>query len=261
MRDLSGEILTLVERYNNNYNQLLSEHTKLEYLYAFSDIRENVLEWYDFVPNGRLLQIGADYGALTGLFLERVGEVVVLDSEEKQLRVCRKRYQRSRNLICERGRLIEELPKTIREGTFDHIVMIGSLGAHAEEQLLQAKKLLRQNGTLMIAVCNPFGVKYLAGAVKDRYSFSRNQLLKLFDKEQEHLEWYYPMPDYRMASTVYSEQYLPKKGDLTKTLAIYDHPKYEQLEIGAMFDAVCEDGQFNQFANSFLVIWRKYGTD
>ena len=75
------------------------------------------------------------------------------------------------------------------------------------------------------------------------------------------LEFYYPMPDYKLPISIYSQSYLPGKGDLTNTLTAYDYPKYLLLDIGASYDAVCEDGQFENFANSFLVIWRKYGAN
>ena len=75
------------------------------------------------------------------------------------------------------------------------------------------------------------------------------------------MEFYYPMPDYKLPISIYSQSYLPGKGDLTNTLTAYDYPKYLLLDIGASYDAVCEDGQFENFANSFLVIWRKYGAN
>lgn len=257
MKDLSGELITLLERYGTNTKQLLKEHSRLEYLYAFSDIRENLLEWYSFRPEARLLQIGADHGAVTGLFLRRLDQVVVLDPSEAQLRVCQKRYQGEKSIRLERGKLTNVIPKNLENEKFDYIVMIGSLDEHAPQQIDCAKQLLTDNGTLIIAVCNPFGVKYLAGAMRDQNSFSKNDIIRLLGGENGSLEWYYPIPDYRMATTIYSASYPPKKGDLTRSLAVYDHPKYEQMDVGAMFDAVCEDGQFDQFANSFLVIWRK----
>ncbi|MEW3562678.1 class I SAM-dependent methyltransferase, partial [Enterococcus avium] len=67
--------------------------------------------------------------------------------------------------------------------------------------------------------------------------------------------FYYPMPDYKLPSVIYSDRYLPKKGDLTGMPALYDYPEYLLMDVGAAYDAVCEDGQFENFANSFLVIW------
>ena len=82
--------------------------------------------------------------------------------------------------------------------------------------------------------------------------------VKLPENLEEFLaggSFYYPMPDYKLPSVIYSDRYLPKKGDLTGMPALYDYPEYLLMDVGAAYDAVCEDGQFENFANSFLVIW------
>ncbi len=57
------------------------------------------------------------------------------------------------------------------------------------------------------------------------------------------------MPDYRIPVTIFSDSYLPSKGDLTDQMMAYDYPSFLVLDVGASFDAVCEDGQFGQNAN------------
>ena len=75
----NGEILALLDKYGNDTKRALKENKKLEYLYALAPLRENLLEWYEFRKGGRLLQAGADFGALTGLYLRKTGSVTVLD--------------------------------------------------------------------------------------------------------------------------------------------------------------------------------------
>ena len=72
MNDLSPEIRNLYQKYHGDIKKLLQENPNPDYLYALSDIRENLLEWYDFDENASLLQVGSDYGALTGLYSRRV---------------------------------------------------------------------------------------------------------------------------------------------------------------------------------------------
>ena len=69
------------------------------------------------------------------------------------------------------------------------------------------------------------------------------------------MRFYYPMPDYRTPITIYSDEYLPKKGDLTRVTPAYDYPPYHMMNMGEGFDAVCEDGLFDLYANSYLVFW------
>ena len=37
----------------------------------------------------------------------------------------------------------------------------------------------------------------------------------------ETVEFYYPMPEYKRAQTVYSDRYLPGKGDIPHVTAVY----------------------------------------
>lgn len=263
MNDISKELIGLIERYGGDEKLALKENSRLDYLYALSDMRENLLEWYPFKPEGYLLQAGSDYGAITGLYSRRVSEVVVLDESEDNLTVNRMRYMDEDNIVYIKSGLTD-YAAGFNGGagrSFDYVVLAGSLTDDCERQIDAAKSLLKPDGELIVAVCNQFGMKYWAGAERDALSLSRNALVKLLGGNLSDLEFYYPMPDYKLPFTVYSQSYLPGKGDLTNTLTAYDYPQYPLLDIGAYYDAVCEDGQFENFANSFLVIWRNHGAD
>ncbi len=57
MNDISPELKKLFVKYNGDTKKLLQENPNLDYLYALSDIRENLLEWYEFDEEGSLLQV------------------------------------------------------------------------------------------------------------------------------------------------------------------------------------------------------------
>lgn len=264
MKDISKEIMELLERYGTDTKRALEENSRLEYLYALSDIRENLLEWYPFRKEGSILQIGSDYGAMTGLYGRRVKEVVVLDPSADNLRVNAMRHQGAGNITYTEGNLLQyaRAQKTEEGKRFDYVIFVGTLVPDYEDHIRAAKSLLNPGGELILAVCNSFGMKYWAGAQKDEDSFSKKKITGLVQGKDEIAPgFYYPMPDYKLPVTIYSEDYLPGKGDLTDTIIAYDYPKYLLLDVGAAYDAVCEDGQFENFANSFLVIWRNHETD
>lgn len=272
MNDISKEIIELIQTYGADTKRALQEHSRLDYLYALWDMRENLLEWYPFREDASLLQIGSDYGALTGLYSRKVREVVVLDPSEDNLTANRMRNKGAENIAYVTCGLEEAAERGLVAASdggeavlFDYVMMIGSLEPEYEAQIRAAKSLLKPGGELVLAVCNQFGMKYWAGARKDEHSFSKKMITRLVsgDDKEEHdnLEFYYPMPDYKLPITIYSQTYLPGKGDLTNTLTAYDYPKYLLLDMGASYDAVCEDGQFENFANSFLMIWRSHGSN
>lgn len=256
MNDISPELKKLYQKYNGDTKLLLQENPNTDYLYALSDIRENLLEWYDFDPEASLLQVGADYGALTGLYSRRVRKVTVLEANQNNLSFTRFRYQKMDNISYVNGDL-----ESFAESGFDYIVFAGTLSGDCKKQIEKAKSLLNPFGKLIIAVCNRLGLKYQAGAVRDGFSLSRTELLDLLGEEEKNdgnAFMYYPMPDYRLPVTIYSDGYLPGKGDLTHAILAYDYPKYLRFDLGRMFDEVCEGKQFETFANSFLTIWSSH---
>ena len=121
----NGEILALLDKYGNDTKRALKENKKLEYLYALAPLRENLLEWYEFRKGGRLLQAGADFGALTGLYLRKTGSVTVLDESEESLEVVRRRYRGETGLRLECGSLTAYSRQKENSGSFDYVLLIG----------------------------------------------------------------------------------------------------------------------------------------
>ena len=76
----------------------------------------------------------------------------------------------------------------------------------------------------------------------------------LADKETEgKLKFYYPMPDYKLPDTIYSDHFLPKPGMLGAAAAAYDRDRPQMFDEAAAWEGILKDGQFPYFANSFLV--------
>ena len=249
MKKIDDEIQLLLKEHNGNIREILEENSRLDYLYALSEQRELLLEWYDFDPEGELLQIGADYGAMTGLFRTSVAQVTVLDEDANALRTVELRYPGAANIRYENGSLFD-LKEERAEG-FDYVVFAGTLQAPYEEQLQAAKALLKPDGVLIVAVPNALGMKYFSGTADEANAMTKVQLAQLLPGGR----FYYPMPDYRTPVSIYSDQYLPKKGDMTRVTPAYDYPRYHMMDMGQKFDTACEAGLFDLYANSYLVFW------
>lgn len=259
-RDISEELGRVLERYEGDVHRILGEHVRLDYLYALSGLRENLVEWYPFKREGTLLEVGSGYGALTGGYSGKVSWVDVLDESEDNLKVNRLRHVTlgGRENI---GYLQGELCGYGRQcgKKYDYVVFVGSLGENAEEVLEAARGLLKPGGEILAAVCNPLGLKYWAGAPRDEFCFTKDRLLRMLEggRDKGYVRFYYPMPDYRLPVTVFSEGYLPGKGELTDTVTAYDYPPYLALDVGEGFDRVCEEGKFDEYANSYLAVWKR----
>lgn len=124
------------------------------------------------------------------------------------------------------------------EEKFDYVTLIGVLeysgyyiskGADPYEAMLKkVKKFLKPGGRLIIAIENKFGLKYWGGAAEDHTggffdgiedyrkvdgvrTFSRPEITQLLKSAGfSENTFYYPMPDYKLPDTVYSDEFLPK---------------------------------------------------
>ena len=258
MKRIDKEIQMFLQSYGKDIQKALSDNKRLDYLYALSEQRELLLEWYEFKPQARLLQVGADYGAMTGVFCRSVAQETVLDEEREALKTVELRYPERKNFICWQDSLVSYAQKSHPDEKFDYVVIAGTLEEPYEDNIRAAKFLLKPDGILIVASANALGVKYWAGASHEPNALTKRQLERLLcEGADTEVRFYYPMPDYRTPIHIYSDGYLPQKGDLTRVIPAYDYPRYQMINMGEGFDAVCEDGLFDLYANSYLVFWSR----
>ena len=126
MKDLNKKLISLIREYGDGQDGGPEQAAvDLDCFMALSPLRENLLEWYEFQADGELLQVGADYGALTGLFKRRVKAVTVWDESEEQLDIVRERFPDTSEgapVSCVGGPLRELLQAGKR---YDYVVCAG----------------------------------------------------------------------------------------------------------------------------------------
>ena len=93
--------------------------------------------------------------------------------------------------------------------------------------LAQARRLLAHNGVLLLAIENQLGLKYVSGYYEDHYgkplvgiedyladrgvrTFGRGELSELLHAAGlAAMHWYYPFPDYKLPTSIYSDEQPP----------------------------------------------------
>ena len=61
-------------------------------------------------------------------------------------------------------------------------------------------------------------------------------------------------PDYKFMTTLYSDRYLPKVGELSNNLRNFDRDRMLLFDEKKVFDMLIREGLFEQYSNSFLVM-------
>ena len=142
------------------------------------------------------------------------------------------------------------------------------------DYLKRIRTHLTKGGRLVIAIENRIGLKYWAGATEDHTGiyfeglegYPTTNYVRTFSKPEleqvirraglSSMEFYYPYPDYKFLERIYSDAYLPKKGELNRNRQNFDRERIQLFSEERVYDTLIESGLFPQFSNSFLVVVR-----
>lgn len=276
--DIEDVLLDIVKN-NVEYNEIIANMSSWPILYHLSDIRQNVLNWYPFKDTDVVLEVGAGCGAVTGALIDKCQKVVSVDLSKKRSLINAYRHKTAKNLEIIVGNF-EDVQKGLQQ-KFDYITLIGvyeyaDLYIHEEDAhskfLHQLSNLLTPQGKIIIAIENRLGLKYFSGCkedhlgqyfigIEDGYSecgvktFSKRELIEIFERNGfKQYRFYYPYPDYKLPERIYSDSYLPQKGELIKNIRNYDADRYVIFDESKAWDGVISAGLFDEFSNSFIVV-------
>lgn len=276
---VEDELLQIVKGHRKNeWNAIIAEKKNWPILYHLSHLRENIVEWLPISGTDCVLEIGSGCGAITGCLAEKAKKVTCIELSEKRSMINAYRNQDRGNIEILLGNF-EEIEQGLQE-KFDYITFIGVLeygekyitGQQPYETFLKtALKHLAPGGTVIIAIENKFGMKYWAGCTEDhtgRYfegiegytntsgvkTFSRRELEELLCRAGfTDCKFYYPYPDYKLPTMIYSDEYLPRIGELDNNMRNFDNGRVLLFNEAKAFDAVVKEGVFPLFSNSYLV--------
>ena len=150
---------------NNSFDEIIAEDPTVNHYIHLSKVKENLLNWYAFKPNSSLLEIGAGFGELTNLLVRKVSKLVSVESSLKKSKILEHKFKDGyENLEL----IIGDFQDISFKKKFDYIVITDYLEKNDFcETLEKAKRFLKEDGTLLIAVDNKYGIKNWKG--KDDY--------------------------------------------------------------------------------------------
>lgn len=245
---------------NSDYSTLIIEKKEWPYLYHLASGRENLLNWYPFDESSRVLEIGAECGALTSLFVRYASSVTSIEPSEELSLINAERNKDADNLEIKIGD-VKAILDSLTE-SYDVITLIsGNTFYPIDEYLPMLRNLLEPSGKIIVAVYNRLGFKALAEFAdesddcNDVHTYSKKELESIFKKYGfDNSSFYYPYPDHILPSVIYSDSLLPHKGELTDNDRNLDNRNYKLFEESAVYDDLIEAGVFPVFSNSYLVI-------
>jgi 2-polyprenyl-3-methyl-5-hydroxy-6-metoxy-1,4-benzoquinol methylase len=281
---VEGYLLELFRRglTDSQRRQILAEQPSWPIRYHLAYERGNLLSWYPFNDDAAVLEVGAGCGSITEVLVaNKTLRVTSNELSPRRAKINALRNKGAKNLEIIIGNLFDYKPAE----KFDYVVCVGVFEYAKSfietanpyyDFLVTLRQFLKPGGTLLLAIENQLGMKYLAGAREDHTgnymdgindypgtkgvrTFGRHELIKLLEATgYGSTYFYYPFPDYKLPREVFSDDYYPGKDDVSLSGASLPTPSPETsrhyvFSEKNLMRVLERNGLFPSLANSFLV--------
>lgn len=278
--DVEDELLAIAKDYAQvEFPRLIEERRSWPILYHLSPLRENIVDWLPIDKSMKVLEVGSGCGAVTGALARKAGEVTCIDLSKKRSLINAYRHMDDENITIHVGNFQDIEPDLPSD--YDYICLIGVLEygkayinskTPYEDFLKILEKHRKKDGHIVIAIENKLGLKYWAGCKEDHLgtwfssledypeggvirTFTRRGLIQIARRcGFSEIAMYYPYPDYKFMSCLYSDERLPRTGELSSNLRNFDRERLQLFDEKLVYDTLIREGQYPLFANSFVMV-------
>lgn len=222
------------------------------------EIPKGLLRWYSFKVNSIILYIGSVEDALAEMLRETSHKIECTTIEQT----------------------MEMDWQNCNMGKYDYIISITQLEMQKEpvKCLNVWRKLLKENGHLLLGMNNRYGLRYFCGdrdpytkrnydgiedyrwfgAVKsDSFQgrcYNLYEIKTMLEKSGwQYVKPYSVMPDLKHPQLIYAEDYLPNEELASRFFPMYNYPPTVFLEEESIYTGLARNGMFHAMANTFLV--------
>lgn len=271
----------------SNGSEELVQHIKdWPSYYHLGAERLNILKTLDLYKDSKILELGSGCGAMTRYLGENFRFVDGIEGSFLRARIARERCRDLKNV-----RIFSTNFRHIQfEPIYDIVTSIGVLEytpiyfadqkQNPKEGVLSflnlAKRALKKDGILIIAIENKIGIQYWSGCPEDHtgkifdgihgypngqgpITFSKKEMETLLKSAGfSNISFYYCFPDYKFASTIISDIGDEKNFYLHNWIETPFRPcngsRIYTFHEGLALKTLSESGLLKEFANSFLIV-------
>ena len=253
--------------------------------YHLSPLRSNLLRALNLDGRGPILEIGAGCGAITRYLGELNLDVDAVEGSYDRACIARLRCADLENVEVHAINVNDlSLPDkryglVCFIGVLEYAQRFSGIEQSPEEAVLhlleKAKKALRPDGAIVIAIENRLGFKYLFGAGEDHYglayegihdyphfagikTYSKTTWEDLFSKCDLAYEFLYPFPDYKLPEQVLSDHYVQEYPQSWSHVTTSRPRDYHGLIADPgdipFWETMGQANRLGDFADSFLIV-------
>ena len=273
--EMENKILHIVKN-EFGYEYCHEKYNDWPVLYHLTRQRENIVEPMDIQCSDEILEIGSGMGAVTGALAQKGKSVDCIELSKRRSMVNAYRHKDMNNIQIYVGNFQD----IVLEKKYDVITLIGVLeyGYHYinsqypyEDFIKKTASMLKPGGKLYIAIENKLGLKYFAGYSEDHLwkpfvgieGYNKKDKVKTFSKEQleklltengyKSLYFYYPFPDYKLPTVIYSDDNIENVKMSFPEQSNYDTPVIRMFRMNEAFESLRGSSERKMLSNSFLV--------
>lgn len=204
------------------------------------EFKKNIIAWYPINSQNKVLQFGKD-------------EEILKELKSKTDKV--------------------DLAENVNEinDNYDYITLIGAFENLSNDEILNLLKELKQhlteNGKLLIAMKNKFGVKYWAGekinskldafeSIVKSNNLGYNKIKEILNSLDLKYKFYYPLPDYNFTNVIFTNENLPSKDSIdARDLNYSEENELIMFSEREAYKQIIEQDKdmFPFFANSYFI--------
>ena len=232
----------------------------------------NILQWYPFKKNADILYLTVKEEIEIEKYLSKISN---------KLKVIK--FGNNESTIIKTFQNIEKVEgkydKISINKKYDYIILLETLEYANEiiksgnayiELLKYSKEALKEDGTILLALDNRLGVRYLVGnksehcsniydSIKNKYNigkmFSKEEIGEIIEKVGfNYRKNYYPLPNYKNANVIYTDKMLPKKEDNKINYnVVYDKDSLIVQDEIVLLKQFIGEQNFSEYTNSYLI--------
>lgn len=277
------KILSSVEDRSTFSEELIGHMTDWPTEYHLSRKRHLILRSLNIQPGDRVLELGCGCGAITRYLIEIGAKVTAVEGELSRAAVAAKRCEGYDTVEF----IVEDFLNLELDIKYDWVLMIGVFeysqkygkGKNRQFEYLDiARKHLLPDGSLVIAIENKLGIKYINGAGEDHNgkinygpqdlydgnditTWGREELREILIKNGfAYQNFNGVFPDYKLPKVIFNEEIDDFREFRAEELLHYSRSLDYRGKNQRFFDeslvagALRKNGLLIDFANSFLII-------
>ncbi|MBQ1466894.1 MAG: class I SAM-dependent methyltransferase, partial [Solobacterium sp.] len=267
-KETEQRIIEMISHFDEEYfDTKIAGDPEWALSYHLCSLRCGLLNWYDF-HGENALDIGAGFGALTGILCDHFSHVDAVECDSARSAALRVRYKHREGLKVHTSDIREYTPDV----RYDCILIVDFAEEYAGDfsaLLKQALSWLKKDGVILLGLRNRSGMKYSCGMV-DEYMqepFGQYKNISLYTRKDivQMLEycgvsnpyWYYPLPDSRYPQIIYSEEDMPEHS-VRDRIVVYDPFNSPVIsDENDVIDHVLSEGILPEQTNDYLLAIRR----